>query len=214
MKWTVYRATSPSGKCYIGITSRKLEKRIAEHVNNKVKTKFNYALRKYKDLMQWEILITVDSEELAKSIETRLVDFHFSLKDCYNTVVGGGLPPVAYGSQNKRSKFSEIEVAYVLQLYSSGKSQRVISTLTGISKSQVANIIHGDQRRSSAVPRRVHSKLSKSDVEYIKNSSARNMDLAKQFNVSRATISSIWHGSRWSGVVAQSGHYGGLSGEI
>ena len=66
MKGIIYKATSPSGKVYIGQTIKTLKKRKIEHFsrafnkNNLYNTKFYYAIRKYgKYAFSWKILYRV-----------------------------------------------------------------------------------------------------------------------------------------------------------
>ena len=56
----VYKATSPSGKVYIGITVTTLKERIRMHlraVKNGSKTPFHNAIKKYKlQNIKWDVL--------------------------------------------------------------------------------------------------------------------------------------------------------------
>ena len=59
--WIVYKATSPNGKVYIGMTHKTLEKRKAEHEKESLKEKyknnaFKRALRKHDYDFEWETL--------------------------------------------------------------------------------------------------------------------------------------------------------------
>ena len=61
----VYKISSPSGKCYIGKTTKGLEKRRYQHVycaiNKNTNTPLSRAIRKYGDLLKWEVLETYDN---------------------------------------------------------------------------------------------------------------------------------------------------------
>ena len=46
-KWTIYKHTSPSGKSYIGLTSKDPEKRWLDGTGYNPKTKFGKAISKY-----------------------------------------------------------------------------------------------------------------------------------------------------------------------
>ena len=56
--YLVYRATSPSGKVYIGITSQRLKVRRHQHYLTARRTRnfFQNALAKYGDLMTWDVV--------------------------------------------------------------------------------------------------------------------------------------------------------------
>lgn len=86
--YLIYKATSPSGKCYIGITSRPLIARRAEHYYNckRSNTRFYAALRKYKQEVQWEILQEGLTKEQAIVAEVRLIS---ELQPKYNSSEGG-----------------------------------------------------------------------------------------------------------------------------
>jgi len=88
----VYRATSPSKKSYIGITSRKLSTRISEHHSKckKYNTPFYSALRKYKDSFIWEIIEKCDSYKEAAKKERIYINKEKTLfPKGYNSTLGG-----------------------------------------------------------------------------------------------------------------------------
>lgn len=93
--WTVYCHTTPSGKRYIGITSKKPEKRWQNgkgYSNNKP---FSKAIEKYKwENIKHEILDTNLTEYEAKCLEEYYIfsyQTYVGFKDCkgYNCTLGG-----------------------------------------------------------------------------------------------------------------------------
>lgn len=89
----VYKVTSPSGKCYIGITSKSLIKRKQIHLNNVkygIMNKFYKAVKKYGQNLIWEILDTSAQswEELCKLEQNYIQKFN-SYKLGYNSTLGG-----------------------------------------------------------------------------------------------------------------------------
>lgn len=91
-KWILYRHTSPSGKIYIGITSKK-DARLRwgrDGYNYKSSTLFYKAILKYGwDNIKHEVLFTDLSEERAKILEVSLIAHYKGLKKSYNLTDGG-----------------------------------------------------------------------------------------------------------------------------
>lgn len=100
MTFIVYKLTSPSGKVYIGYTSKTLQKRLSVHNYdrnrliklNKPLARFYSAIAKYP-LDQWsaEILHLVDNKVQAYQLEIKEIAIHQSQnsKFGYNTARGG-----------------------------------------------------------------------------------------------------------------------------
>ena len=88
--WTVYRHISPSGKVYIGITSKPIEKRWNKgkgYINCK---SFYNAIVKYgRDNIKHEVLFTNLLEVKAKSLEVDLIRHYKNLGISYNITDGG-----------------------------------------------------------------------------------------------------------------------------
>lgn len=90
--YIIYKAQSPSGKIYIGITSRNLEVRKREHYYEAQKTNrpFYAALNKYEDKMKWEILEKLESFEQASKKEIYYIEkFNTLHPNGYNYTIGG-----------------------------------------------------------------------------------------------------------------------------
>lgn len=86
----VYKHTSiVSGKCYIGITVKRMEDRWAEHcsdANRNKKRKFFAAINKYgKDNWIHEVLFESDNEQLVLDKEVEFIKVFDSVKNGYNT---------------------------------------------------------------------------------------------------------------------------------
>lgn len=89
----VYKATSPSGKVYIGITISTLKERIRTHlrgVKKDSKIPFHQAIRKYKlENMTWEIIDRANTwDELCK-LEKKYIKLFNSYSNGYNLTLGG-----------------------------------------------------------------------------------------------------------------------------
>lgn len=91
----VYKATSPSGKVYIGISKYSLEVRVAQHLNDSKKDfknrPFLKAIRKYGNLITWEILDTASNWETLCNLEKFYIEKFNSnnRKHGYNLTRGG-----------------------------------------------------------------------------------------------------------------------------
>lgn len=89
-KWLLYRHTSPSGKVYIGITSRDVNKRWSNGFGYKLCKLFFRAILKYGwDNIKHEILFTNLEESRAKILEIELIRHYKSLGISYNITNGG-----------------------------------------------------------------------------------------------------------------------------
>ena len=94
MAWTVYEHITPSGKRYIGITSKKPEERW-KNGNGYKDTLFGRAIEKYKwENIQHNIISTDLTEKEAKWLENYLICYYWTFvgfSDCngYNCTLGG-----------------------------------------------------------------------------------------------------------------------------
>ena len=107
-KWTLYRHVSPSGKIYIGITSRNVYKRWNKGMGYESCKLFYKAILKYGwDNIKHEILFTDLEESRAKKLEIELIRHYKSLGVSYNLTNGGdgylGYSP----NEETRKKLSE-----------------------------------------------------------------------------------------------------------
>ena len=90
----VYLATSPSGKHYIGITSKSLKQRISSHFciarAFRSKSPFHAAIRKYGTQIKWQVLKITETWEQACELERGFIALFNSTKTGYNVTLGGG----------------------------------------------------------------------------------------------------------------------------
>ncbi len=90
--WKLYKLNFPNGKCYVGITSRTIEKRFSQHSFSKYPT--GRAIRKYGKQNIMIQLIDEGSEDFIKSEEARIVNKEWvESEDNYNLCLGGQMPP-------------------------------------------------------------------------------------------------------------------------
>ena len=89
----VYKATSPNGKTYIGITVSSLKERIRLHVkeaNTGSRLPFHAAIRKYgAERIVWRIIDTASSWSALCELERKYIADHDSKKGGYNLTLGG-----------------------------------------------------------------------------------------------------------------------------
>jgi len=100
--WVIYKVLSPSGKIYIGQTSKDLNKRKSEHEKEAIKPKyknnaFKRAILKYGNLLVWSI-IESNIKSLKQSHKReqywiRRFDSANSLKGYNSTLGGSGVIP-------------------------------------------------------------------------------------------------------------------------
>ena len=113
MSWTVYRHITPDGKSYIGITSKKPEKRWKDGRGYRKNTPFGKAIEKYKwENIQHNIVSTDLTEKEAKWLENYLICYYWTFvgfNDCkgYNCTLGGEGSLGYIASEEARKKISE-----------------------------------------------------------------------------------------------------------
>lgn len=112
-KWIVYRAVSPSGKCYVGITSQSLQNRKSKHLSDADNPKrchtFQFALKKYGDQIKWEVLEKVNNVQCAYTKEKEYIQKFNSYNDGYNETLGGDGGLGYKHTEQTKIKMSEIK---------------------------------------------------------------------------------------------------------
>lgn len=108
--YTVYKLTSPSGKIYVGWTSRKLKKRLQDHmseVRRGYQRPIQKALRKYP-IDQWTQEVVLETVDYNESLKTEVESINkFNTTDPekgYNISTGGeyGATGVKRSEENKQ----------------------------------------------------------------------------------------------------------------
>lgn len=103
----IYRATSPSGKCYIGQTLRDLDVRMKQHYRSAEHKNYPFALalRKYGDEIEWEILYSDVPVEHLHALEEVVIMYHGSFEyEGYNATSGGESGEKSEETRRKLSK--------------------------------------------------------------------------------------------------------------
>jgi group I intron endonuclease len=111
MVFLVYKITCiPSGRSYIGFTSRTLKQRWRDHCKNRVnKGTFQYALAKYgREAFRIETIGRSSSATEAIELERRLIAEHRTLvPNGYNMTSGGEMHPGCKLSVETRTKIGD-----------------------------------------------------------------------------------------------------------
>lgn len=90
----IYKLTSPSGKVYIGKTSKGIDIRLQQHLNEartRKDTQLHRALRKYEKMDNWDISIidSAETNEEANFLESHYITVFDTYKNGYNMTFGG-----------------------------------------------------------------------------------------------------------------------------
>jgi group I intron endonuclease len=89
-KWTIYRHVSPSGKIYVGITSKEINRRWRYGTGYSNCILFQNAIDKYGwDNIKHQVLFTNLTEDRAKNLEKDLIRHYKNLGVSYNITDGG-----------------------------------------------------------------------------------------------------------------------------
>ena len=106
----IYKATSPSGKCYVGQTTQTLDRRKYGHLRDAKRSDyaFSRAIRKYGiDNFIWEIICCDIPIQYLNEYEIWYIDFHSSFKYGYNSGEGGKANFGYKVSEETKKKMSE-----------------------------------------------------------------------------------------------------------
>lgn len=112
----IYKATSPSGKVYIGQTIRSFEKRKITHIkralgihkSDSYNCKFYNAIHKYKpENFRWEILHHNIPQSHLNYLKQFEIIMHNSQDKGYNTTAGADDNPMFYESAKKNNSISQ-----------------------------------------------------------------------------------------------------------
>jgi group I intron endonuclease len=104
--YTLYKATSPSGKVYVGYTSFRLKDRMLQHYSDAKRGKkrpFYSALRKYGNKVKWKIINIYYTKEFVQNRERYYISLFQSnnLMFGYNSTSGGEGTPNLQFSKTK-----------------------------------------------------------------------------------------------------------------
>ncbi len=133
----IYKAQSPSGKIYIGKTSKSLERRKNQHYNNagnrncpSYNSKFYRALRKHGNQVIW----TIEHEEeetqsFLNAIEMFYITWYNSYKKGYNSTLGG---EGQLGLRHTKEAKAKITTSQLGKKFSEERKQAIRRNLVGM----------------------------------------------------------------------------------
>lgn len=144
--YVVYKHTNKiNGKCYIGITNRKPEKRWGNNGNGYLtktkkgtycQPKFAHAILKYSwDNFEHEILFENLTQDEAKQKEYELIAYYDAIDNGYNIEIGGNYIVCAIEKPVKQYT----KEGLFIQEYDSAKQA---SEITGVNKSDIGSCCH------------------------------------------------------------------------
>lgn len=157
-QYLVYKATGPTGRNYIGITAKSLEKRRSEHIYDAKRgsaRRFHRALAKHAPNFTWSILAFGLTLELANLLEMAAVAAHgaFWKDGGYNLTLGGdGVPGFVWTersrkNQSKNAKQSWQNPEFVAAQMAYKRSKKSRENLSNAQKSYWANPDNRKKRR-------------------------------------------------------------------
>lgn len=173
----VYKITSrTTGKVYIGVTIRKFDERMRNHKNNKSKTKFYNAIRKYGwEDFDKEIIEQCDNLQDLFYKEIYWIEQYNSYKSGYNSTPGGDVSPMLF--EYNKAKLSQTKKK---QLNTKTKK------LDQVKRLQEYNNIHGnprvgtkhsDEAKKKISDSKLGIKLSKSCINKIIENSPNRIEI-------------------------------------
>lgn len=117
-KWTLYRHTSPSGKVYIGITSKPVTYRWQNGKGYKLCKLFYRAIQKYGwDNIEHEVLFEGLSKQKAEQLEIAIIKHYKGLQLSYNITDGGeGM----LGHHHSAESIQKIKNSHIGRIYTGG----------------------------------------------------------------------------------------------
>jgi len=188
----IYKATSPSGKVYIGQTIRTIHKRKIAHYSgafNKNSTSYNCAIskaiRKYNNNIVWEILHYDVSICKLDVLEIEEIKKHNSFKLGYNSTLGGGGGCVGYTHSVESLK----------KISDSSKRKPSLESRKKMSASQKNKKPLSLETRKKISENNKQSKLNPKKAEKIRVKYATKKytqrELAKEYGVSLCAISNV-----------------------
>ena len=207
----VYRCLNKAnGKSYIGVTSRGLDVRKYDHLNDArigSSQHFHNAIRKYgKESFEWSILEECESWEELEKREIYYIEKFDSFNNGYNMTLGG---LGSYGMKGERchsSKITDIQALEIYKLLIEGKPFKEISKLVGVSFNTVSRINRGttfnhlyDVPAYKIRPRQSENMTEETALEIIELllSGKSIDDISDEMNVNKSTVQNIFYGNTW-----------------
>ena len=207
----IYKATSPSGKVYIGQTIKTISRRKDEHYssafrkNNNIyinNYKISKAIRKYDDTIKWAILHYDVAINSLDKLEKEEIKKHNSFKSGYNSTEGGGGCSGWSPSKETRKKISESNMGKK----HSAEARKKISNASRGNKNMLGKH-HSEESRekiskANSGKNNGRAKLNYEIVQEIKikyrTGKYTHKQLSKEYNVGQTTIGNAINNLLWN----------------
>jgi len=202
----IYKVVSPSGKCYIGQTIKKLEIRKSRHSSNALNgynNKFSNAIRKYGNRLKWEVLYNNIPEKYLNGMEITVISWYNSYMNGYNSTIGGeGSGGYKCSEETKKklslaSKGRKISEEHKKKLSQSMRGRK----LSNGHKKKLSKAKFGVSRPDLSGDKHPRAKLDWDNVKEIRIKYASGKytypALAKEYGVSKHNIRKIVKHKSW-----------------
>jgi len=200
----IYKATSPSGKAYVGKTASSLKKRIGLHYYDAKRCDFAFsrALRKYKrNDWDWEILHNIPIKFLIVA-EICAIFLHDTYYSGYNSTLGGEGSMGRFPSKKTREKMSANRTGKKNHFYGKQHSNEAKKKIGAASKGRkpskktlekLSKLKIGENNGRAILNREKVEEIRK---KYATGKYTRK-ELSKKYNVSESTIGDIAKYRSW-----------------
>lgn len=188
----IYKAISPSGKIYIGQTTKGLYRRKIEHKSKAFNKKassyyapFSNAIRHHGfESFLWEILYIDIPESQLDNTEIFIIGLYNSYYKGYNGTFGGNTNRGTKWTQEAKDR-SSVAHTGIKQSEETTKKKSIIAIKN--------NLFSGENN--------IHAKLTWEKVreirEFYKNSNYTQVEVAKNFNISKSLLNHIVNNKIW-----------------
>lgn len=206
----IYMAVSPSGKVYIGQTTKSLSHRKKYHHysafdknRTEYNTKFSKAIRKYGNDLKWNILHNNISITQLDDMEQRCVNNHNSFVEGYNSTLGGGGRKGYSTSAETRKKLSD---AHKGKKFSVEHRRKMSEAKKGKNNPSYGKYpsekIRKKISKANSGENNSQAKLNLKIVQEIREKYGTGRysqkELAKEYNVGKSTISRVVRNLLWN----------------
>lgn len=213
MAWIYLITNIKNNKKYVGYTKYTPEERFKKHWEQRFTEDvlFHRALKKYgKNSFEVIGLEEIDEQEWAEKETYWIEKINSKVPKGYNICPGGNKPPIQFGSNNNKSKLSDLEESQIINdLLDYELNFHQISIKYNISESQVERINKGDFRNKEDLiyPLRSLKRdqfLILQIINDLKNPLLSQYDIEKRNNIiSRARLYNINNGKVGSKLFPQ-----------
>ncbi len=183
MEYSLYLITRADSERYIGITSRKLDRRAWEHKNG-------YGSSTLKDTEFTIQELMKGPEKLISVLEDHfIVSYGCSL----NKIRGGKFGHGLKGSKNGRAKLTESDIPKIMILYAEGKTQQQIADIYNVTRGSIKEITSGSgwkhvTREPTISKRNIVDTDSRDRIKLLWGQGVSNTDISESLGIKYHTV--------------------------